>query len=1728
MKFLADLDLNRICHLKNTLLETPADLYTDHYSGLTDTNIGLVCHYDGKLRYYGKEISGVAGWYTVALASDVPTYDHDSRLIVTNNLSQAIASTTLGYDGVGNLDLGVSLANKKIVNLDTPTTAYDGVNKLYVDTLVGGMGGGGGFGAGGVKETLVLNYDHTDGAVWTPVLIDGSPVSYGGEWNISDTIGLTTELKALITAAYAAGKRIKYSVSYFHSASNTNGVEFVFSTNAAGVSVGGEASSPYSSYTGMNLRYSYQFELQKTESAFQVSNVLINCDADNEGVSVYDRLSTNLAEDPVGDGSLYLLFWKGSLSGTPNADGDFIYINNVTISILEETETVKCFPPMTTVERMFLVPTPGQAVYDSDLLVPFYWNGTSWVEIGSSSTSSGTKDRILFNYDGSEDSGALNLPLDGVVLSYNTTFDLISRIAPDTSSALKAQIAQAFDAKKKITFSWRIRTESNNASSLSASLWWQNDGYIEGDLWTEALVDPFQIYVSSFEQFTVQKMGDGFVIFRSAGSSDCSQAKVHSFFYSSQCPAPFGGSGDLNVYLAKIGSVDPDADGDIFRVQSFTVSIEESGPSVVETLTKSTEIFNFDGYHSIDVYALPGFAPSTATPFSQEIPGYDSTVETAIVEALGAGKSVKVSIQWQQIVNRESALYLLTSSDINNTVYISGLCTSESSYFDTSPTFMESSHEFTFDGTVLHSVRSAGFPSLLPSPDPGVTQSFYVRAETYGVPSMDGKLYVDLEEGALTLAPVGDVILTKLTITVEEQVTVGSAGVGNTSELVTKRSTLLSYDMSQPGAGGGILLGPSWPLQYDVANDIGAFIGFDSTKQAEMLAAYEAGKKITLSINYNYTGYQATSVNSTVYFGDYFGAAYTTGYAVMTSPDGEILLAHDVSFCTTIQKGVGAVLFTDTRISGSGYTDSGLGSQLDTVTQVENYSSGADIFTGTPSLYMNFYKVGTVDNDAVTIKNCTITIEEDVLVNAQPIAPTDVAIKKVELFSFQAPDFSTSFALGDTVTIDGSPTDIGALIGLTTPIQESIVAAYEAGKKINYTVRLYTSLHTSAGLEQQIYLGNFPVNSAIALTHVTNSEPGVITAELDWSFTIQKGETTTRRFNEMFSGMPDQNNVTVDRSAYSWGSHTDNDFYNAGAAASLYSVMTYSGTLDPGDAFWVTEFTVTTEEEVPVGGNGGTGGGGTGDNFANENLTLTANRTHVGAGHSLTISGCSGIQLESDGGFGVHGTATVVEGTTSVALKTPAIIAATAANGQVFKLTDATTGVGEWSNDTKAFVPMTTVEREALTPVVGQVVYDTDLEFPYYWDGAVWVQIGGGADELLFLYDSRSGAATTFTGIVPTDGYGFMDITPSITASGYDSTVIASIAAAAAAGKELICDITYDIQFPDADTGIPATVATVIHPFNTSGDGAGAYLTSSAYSAVGIAGIQLTSRFALQIQSNYCKITGIVGGYATDTDTFGANVQAEAHGAAEPIDGMGIQVDGKIYLRAYNTYGAGYDPANMVVTLQQLKVVAVGKNTGSVTLGAPSDVRLFKYNSNAGVTLGDFDTFTSSDLGALIPGWSSGVEASIVAALAAGKRVRTTINLNLNILQGTSGILSNIEASLKLYTGDNTYQIPMAIQVPASQAEANHQLGFRGELQQTISGSDCTYEENDVIASWLFRSGTSPGDLVASTGFISSSHAETTITNVADGKIKGSIDGYYNCTGSFVLRNLTIDALPAI
>jgi hypothetical protein len=196
------------------------------------------------------------------------------------------------------------------------------------------------------------------------------------------------------------------------------------------------------------------------------------------------------------------------------------------------------------------------------------------------------------------------------------------------------------------------------------------------------------------------------------------------------------------------------------------------------------------------------------------------------------------------------------------------------------------------------------------------------------------------------------------------------------------------------------------------------------------------------------------------------------------------------------------------------------------------------------------------------------------------------------------------------------------------------------------------------------------------------------------------------------------------------------------------------------------------------------------------------------------------------------------------------------------------------------------------------------------------------------------------------------------------------------------------------------------------------------------------------------------------------------------------------------------------------------------TAAESSDTRIFNYNNSTRIDFGSTGAFVR-DLVALIPGWTGDVESQIVSALAAGKRVKTTLMFLCTVAKIVPEDISNLQLTISLYTPDAHYGLLVTVVMPEDAESAEYLMCFQGELSQLISGDNATYTEAAAISTSQYTgSPISTPQFFA--GVLNNSHANGSVVNSADGKITGASEAASNCTFALALQNLTIDVLPSL
>lgn len=196
MKFLSDLDLNKLCRLKNALLDNatsaPATYFSIADNSANDNSSGLICHYDGNVWFFSKTLAGSNNgvWKRLFRSDESSTYSTANRVVVTNGSNQPIASPDWGVSS-NNLDMGAGGTNRRIVNLADPINDYDAVNKRYVDSVAVGLRD--------FKDSVVFASTAATGGTFSAVpaqaTITGASISSFDNPGVTVTVGMRVLVK---------------------------------------------------------------------------------------------------------------------------------------------------------------------------------------------------------------------------------------------------------------------------------------------------------------------------------------------------------------------------------------------------------------------------------------------------------------------------------------------------------------------------------------------------------------------------------------------------------------------------------------------------------------------------------------------------------------------------------------------------------------------------------------------------------------------------------------------------------------------------------------------------------------------------------------------------------------------------------------------------------------------------------------------------------------------------------------------------------------------------------------------------------------------------------------------------------------------------------------------------------------------------------------------------------------------------------------------------------------------------------------------------------------------------------------------------------------------------------------------------------------------------------------------------------------------------------------------
>lgn len=196
MKFLSDLDLNKLCRLRGALLDnatsSPAAYFSIADNSANDASSGLICHYDGHVHFFSKTIAGSNNgvWRRLARADELVTYSTANRVVVTDGSNAPISSPDWGVSS-NNLDMGAGGTNRRIVNLADPINDLDAVNKRYVDSVAMGLRD--------FKDSAVFTTIAATGGTFSSVpaqaTITGASISSFDSPGVTVTVGMRVLVK---------------------------------------------------------------------------------------------------------------------------------------------------------------------------------------------------------------------------------------------------------------------------------------------------------------------------------------------------------------------------------------------------------------------------------------------------------------------------------------------------------------------------------------------------------------------------------------------------------------------------------------------------------------------------------------------------------------------------------------------------------------------------------------------------------------------------------------------------------------------------------------------------------------------------------------------------------------------------------------------------------------------------------------------------------------------------------------------------------------------------------------------------------------------------------------------------------------------------------------------------------------------------------------------------------------------------------------------------------------------------------------------------------------------------------------------------------------------------------------------------------------------------------------------------------------------------------------------
>jgi len=205
-------------------------------------------------------------------------------------------------------------------------------------------------------------------------------------------------------------------------------------------------------------------------------------------------------------------------------------------------------------------------------------------------------------------------------------------------------------------------------------------------------------------------------------------------------------------------------------------------------------------------------------------------------------------------------------------------------------------------------------------------------------------------------------------------------------------------------------------------------------------------------------------------------------------------------------------------------------------------------------------------------------------------------------------------------------------------------------------------------------------------------------------------------------------------------------------------------------------------------------------------------------------------------------------------------------------------------------------------------------------------------------------------------------------------------------------------------------------------------------------------------------------------------------------------------------------------------VSSVGNQSNEVV----GPTRLYNYSGLAGAAqlLGNLTAVSGADCGVLMPNWSTDIEDAIVAAVLAGKSIRTSVCFIIHGVKDTANQVADCDILFGFYCEGGRYILRTEILLSVDQLQVDTIACLQGEF--SAIDSDGTLLTDEANTMWSLQEDASPPDSATQYHSLTNSYHANGSTSQLDGKFTCYTITNSNLvptTSTISVRNLTIDIL---